>query len=164
MFSTAWTLSSWVRITWRGVYLSAFFLCVCCSVHAEALRWADPPSKDTYQICKNSYFQALISNWNWPWGLTHKADEGAVVTDSRQCYSSLCKSECIVLQFYITERNESGDYDKLKEKKKLRQIWSKGIVPGRYVNIVDKQKSGEGGDTGRWRSASWCRHEIRNKL
>jgi hypothetical protein len=50
------TLGSWVRIqlkAWMSV--CAFILCSCCPVYVAVLRRADPPSKESYSLCKKDY-------------------------------------------------------------------------------------------------------------
>jgi hypothetical protein len=43
----------------------------CCPVWVKALRWADPPPKESY--CED--FQNLVLNWNRPESLIPKAEE-----------------------------------------------------------------------------------------
>jgi len=35
-----------------GMDICPHFLVLCCPVYEEALRWADPPSKESYQVSK----------------------------------------------------------------------------------------------------------------
>jgi hypothetical protein len=44
------------------------------SMYIEALRWADTPAKDSYQMSNKFYFQKLILNWNRMEGLICKAE------------------------------------------------------------------------------------------
>jgi hypothetical protein len=53
--SLAWTLGSWVRIpieAWMSVCVYSVFMLSC--VQVAALRRADPPSKESYRLCKRS--------------------------------------------------------------------------------------------------------------
>jgi hypothetical protein len=59
------TLGSWDRIPLDGC-LSAFVLCLCCPVYVAALRRANPPSKESYQLSTRSIFSELILNGNTP--------------------------------------------------------------------------------------------------
>jgi hypothetical protein len=49
MSSLAWTLGSWIRIPLKA-WVSVLF-----RVQVETLRRADPPSKDSYRLCKKDY-------------------------------------------------------------------------------------------------------------
>jgi hypothetical protein len=41
----------------QGTDVCTNFYVLCCPVYVQALRMADPPSKEAYQISKDSYFQ-----------------------------------------------------------------------------------------------------------
>jgi hypothetical protein len=56
LFSLARMLGWWVRIplkAWMSVYVYSLFVLSC--VQVEALRRADPSSKDSYHLCKKDY-------------------------------------------------------------------------------------------------------------
>jgi hypothetical protein len=53
--SPAQTLGSWFRIpleAWMSVCVYSVFVLSC--VQVAALRWADPPSKESYRLCKKN--------------------------------------------------------------------------------------------------------------
>jgi hypothetical protein len=53
--SPAQTLGSWVRIPLRAwIYMCVYPVFVLSCVQVAALRRADPPSKESYQLCKRS--------------------------------------------------------------------------------------------------------------
>jgi hypothetical protein len=89
--SPAQLLGSWVRIplkAWMSVCVYSVFVLSC--VQGAALRRADPPSKESYRLCKRS--------WNWKSGQgptkgCRAIDRSYVLmkifTPSHKCYSVL---------------------------------------------------------------------------
>jgi hypothetical protein len=70
--SLAQTLGSWVRIpleAWMSVCGYSVFVLSC--VQVAALRWADPPSKESYRLCK----------WSWNWKSGQGPTKGCRATD-----------------------------------------------------------------------------------
>jgi hypothetical protein len=54
--SLARMLGSWVRIPLKAwMFECAFILFVLSCVYVAALRRADPPSKESYRLCKKDY-------------------------------------------------------------------------------------------------------------
>jgi hypothetical protein len=67
--SIARKMGSWVRIPFEArMCVSAFFCVALSCVYVEALRRADPPSKESYQMTKNNLisFRSQILNRKRP--------------------------------------------------------------------------------------------------
>jgi hypothetical protein len=79
MSSPLQTLRSWVRIPFEA-WMPSFVLCLCCSVKAGALRWADGPLKESYHMSIRFCISELIPNGNKPQNLFLKSGRTEAVS------------------------------------------------------------------------------------